>query len=82
MQNKIITVNRKGMITLPSPLRKKYNLHEGSQVVILDIEGKLEIIPIFEDFSQIHEMLSSRKTRETSIEESDKLELELEDPDE
>ena len=81
MFNKAITVNRKGMITLPAPLRKKYNLHEGSQIVILDIEGKLEIVPIFDDFDQIHKMLSSRKIMEKSYEESIEIELKLEDPD-
>jgi len=79
MLNKTITVNRKGMITIPAPLRKKYNLQEGSQVILLDIEGKLEIIPIYESFAQIQQQLSPREAMEKSYDESIKTELELED---
>jgi len=78
MVNKTITVNRKGMITLPAVLRKKYNIHEGSKIVILDIDGKLEIVPIYDDFAKIQQKLSSRKVIEKSYEESIKTELELE----
>jgi len=78
MVNKTITVNRKGMITLPAVLRKKYNIHEGSELVILDIDGKLEIVPIYDDFAEIQQKLSSRKVIEKSYEESIKIELELE----
>jgi len=78
MVNKTITVNRKGMITLPAIIRKKYNIHEGSELIILDIGGKLEIIPIYNDFIKIQQKLSSRKIVEKSYEESFKTELELE----
>jgi len=78
MVNKKIIVDRRGMITIPAPLRKKYNLHEGSELVILDIDGKLEIVPIYDDFAKIQEKLSSRKVIEKSYEESTKIELELE----
>ena len=78
MVNKTIIVDGKGMITIPAPLRKKYNLHEGSELIILDIDGKLEIVPIYDDFVKIQQKLSSRKIIEKSYEESIKTELELE----
>ena len=78
MVNKTITVNRKGMITLPAALRKKYNIQEGSELIILDINGKLEIVPIYDDFTKIQEKLSSRKVIEDSYEESIKKEIKLE----
>ncbi len=78
MVNKTIIVDRKGMITIPAPLRKKYNLHEGSELVILDIDGKLEIVLIYDDFAKIQQKLSSREVIEKSYEESIKTELELE----
>jgi len=78
MVNKTITVNRKGMITLPVKIRNKYKLLEGSQLVILDIEGKLEIVPLYDDFGQIQQKLSSRKVMEKTYEESIQTELDLE----
>ncbi len=78
MINKTIIVDRKGMITIPEVLRKKYNIHEGSQLVILDIEGELEIVPIYDDFTKIQQKLSSRKVIERRYNESIKKELELE----
>ena len=79
MGNKTITVNRKGMITLPALLRKKYNIHEGSKLAILDIEGKLEIVPLYDDFGKVQQKLSSRKVMEKTYEDSIHSELELED---
>ena len=78
MVNITIIVDRKGMITIPAPLRKKYKLHEGSKLVILDFDGKLEIVPIYDDFAEIQQKLSSRKVIEKSYEESIKTELRLE----
>ena len=43
---KSVRLNEKGMITLPSSIRKKHNWKEGDEFVILEIEGHLEIIPI------------------------------------
>ena len=78
MGNKTITVNRKGMITLPVKIRNKYKLLEGSQLIILDIEGKLEIVPLYDDFGQIQQKLSSRKVMKKTYEESIQTELDLE----
>lgn len=78
MVNKTIVVNRKGMITLPAAIRRKYNIHEGSKLVLLDIEGSLEIVPIYDDFTELQKKLSSRKVVEKSYEESFKIEMKLE----
>ena len=76
--NKTITVNRKGMITIPANLRKKYNIHENSQLIILDIDGRLEIMPIYDDFSKIQQKLSTRNIMKKNYDESINIELELE----
>ena len=78
MMNKTISVNRKGMITLPAALRKKYDIREGSQLIILDIEGKIEIVPLYDDFGQVQQKLSTRKVMEKSYEASIPIELDLE----
>ena len=61
MSSKVTTINAKGMITIPVEIRKKYNLMEGSEISILDIDGQLSIIPIYESFSEVQKMLASRQ---------------------
>jgi AbrB family looped-hinge helix DNA binding protein len=39
-------VNRKGMITIPADVRERFNLHEGSRVTVMEIDGHIEIVPI------------------------------------
>ena len=34
------------MITIPASLRKKYGLRDGDQVIVVEDEGMLKIIPI------------------------------------
>lgn len=41
MSTHVVRVKRKGQITLPADLRRKYHLDEGSQVVIEDRDGVL-----------------------------------------
>lgn len=43
---KAITITNRGMITIPAVLRKRYHLNDGNQVVIIEDEGTLRIIPI------------------------------------
>lgn len=44
--NGIVKVTNRGMITIPAELRKKYNLKDGDQVMIVEDEDRLKIIPI------------------------------------
>ena len=41
-----VTVNSKGMITIPKHIREKYNLEKGTDVAVIDIEGNITIVPI------------------------------------
>lgn len=45
-------VNKKGMITIPNQIREKYNIVEGSEVLVIEILGEIQIIPIL-DFDSI-----------------------------
>lgn len=38
-------VSTKGGITIPAPLREKYGLEPGSNVVIFDAEGRIILFP-------------------------------------
>lgn len=44
-----LTVSAKGWVVIPSPLRKKYGLHPGAQVKIVDYGGVLTLVPLLED---------------------------------
>lgn len=37
-------LNSKGQVTIPAPLREKYGLHEGDEVVVIEEEGTLRIV--------------------------------------
>lgn len=43
------TLSSKGQIVIPSRLRKKYNLHPGSKVTLLDFCGEMVLVPIPDD---------------------------------
>jgi len=45
----IATVSREGQIVIPSDLRKKYDLHQGRQVMIVDHGNVLAIMPLMDD---------------------------------
>ncbi len=46
---KPITITNRGMITIPASLRKRFNLHDGDRVIIIEDEGTLRLIPIVSD---------------------------------
>ena len=45
----VLTVSNKGWVVIPAEYRKKYNLHPGAKVVIVDYGGVLAIVPAVED---------------------------------
>lgn len=56
-----VTVNHKGMITIPKDIREQFHIEKGSNVVVTIIEGNITIIPILPD-----EELESMKTAKLS----------------
>ena len=40
-----VTVSEKGWIVIPAELRKKYNLHPGAEVAVVDYRGVLALVP-------------------------------------
>ena len=40
-----VTVSEKGWVVIPAELRKKYNLHPGTEVSVVDYGGVLALIP-------------------------------------
>jgi len=45
----VLTISNKGWVVIPAEYRKKYNLHPGAKVVIVDYGGVLSIIPALDD---------------------------------
>jgi len=49
----------KGRITIPKPLREKYNLKKGSRVHIFDHDGMMAMVPLPDDpVEALHGMLA------------------------
>ena len=44
-----LTISNKGWVVIPAKLRKKYRLHPGAEVVIVDYGGVLAIVPAMGD---------------------------------
>lgn len=44
-----LTISNKGWVVIPAEYRKKYNLHPGAKVVIVDYGGVLAIVPAVKD---------------------------------
>lgn len=46
MKDRFIKIQHHGRIKIPKDLKKRYNLNEGDEVLLLEDEGTLRIIPI------------------------------------
>jgi AbrB family looped-hinge helix DNA binding protein len=40
-----VTVSEKGWVVIPADLRKKYNLHPGAELAVVDYGGVLSLVP-------------------------------------
>lgn len=45
----VLTVSQKGWVVIPAELRRKYDLHPGTTVQLVDYGGVLAIIPVLDD---------------------------------
>lgn len=77
MTGKSAIINKKGMVTIPAKLRKKHDLHEGSEVAFIELEGAIVLIPIL-DFESLRPFLPSRKQMKKIYDDSREIELQLE----
>ena len=73
----IVKITRRGMITIPLGVRKKFNLKVGSSVALIEDEGKLTLIPL-KDIEDLREEFISKKEMAEIIDQTDKEEMELE----
>ncbi len=73
----VVTITSRGMITIPLNLRKKFHLKAGTQIAILEDEGKLSLIPLV-DIEQIRHSFPTLAETSKIIDKSHKEELEIE----
>ncbi|MBA7592730.1 hypothetical protein ES708_34923 [subsurface metagenome] len=59
MSDKVTTINVKGMITIPSEIRKKYNLTPGDKCKIQDLGDEIIIIPLNKNYLEKFRTFSS-----------------------
>ncbi len=58
-----VTVSQKGWVVIPAELRKKHNLHPGSEVQVVDYGGVLALVPKMDDpVRQAAGLLKGRKS--------------------
>ena len=50
MKKEVSTVTTKGQLVIPSKLRRKYAIREGTQVAFLEEENRLVLQPITSEF--------------------------------
>ncbi len=66
------------MITIPASLRKKYGLRDGDQVIVVEDEGILKIIPL-ESIESLQNRSITTKEMLEILKRSREEELELEE---
>ena len=76
----IVRVSNRGTITLPVAIRKKFNLKAGDTVAFIEDEGQLAFVPIV-DLESIRKDFPTREEMEKELENSYKIEIELEKKD-
>jgi len=58
-----VTVSEKGWVVIPAELRRKHNLHPGTEVQVVDYGGVLALVPKMSDpVSEAAGMLKGRKS--------------------
>jgi len=50
MKTEVATVTTKGQVVIPSKLRRKYSITEGTQVAFLEEENRLVLQPLTAEF--------------------------------
>lgn len=45
-RSNVLTISAKGWVVIPAQMRKKYGLHPGSAVTIVDYGGVLALVPL------------------------------------
>jgi AbrB family looped-hinge helix DNA binding protein len=63
-----LTISQKGWVVIPAELRKKYHLHPGRAVRMVDYGGVLALVPALDD--PIHQSAGMLHTEDDSLTEA------------
>jgi AbrB family looped-hinge helix DNA binding protein len=75
MSNTTTTVNTKGQVTIPEPLRSKYGFAPGMKVVWIERDGELiprPVMPVNELYGYLRSRAGERRLTEVLMEERTK----------
>ena len=71
-----VTISGKGWVVIPAELRRKHNLHPGTQVQVVDYGGVLALVPKLHDpVNQAAGMLKGHKSLRRALLEEHRAEL-------
>ncbi len=63
-----LTISTKGWVVIPTELRRKYGLHPGVQVQVVDYGGVLALVPLLEEpIEQVAGMLKGPSSLTQSL---------------
>ena len=65
MKTEVSTVTTKGQLVIPSKLRRKYSIKEGTQVAFLEQENRLVLQPLTPEF--IRSLRGSLKDKPSAL---------------
>ena len=65
MKTEVSTVTTKGQVVIPSKLRRKYSIKEGTQVAFLEQENRLILQPLTPEF--IRSLRGSQKGEPSAL---------------
>jgi len=65
MKAQVSTVTTKGQLVIPSKLRRKYSIKEGTQVAFVEQENRLVLQPLTAEF--IHSLRGSLKGEPSAL---------------
>lgn len=63
-----VAVSSKGWVVIPAEYRRKYEVHQGTEIEVVDFGGGLSLIPLFRNpIQEACGMLKSRKRLTASL---------------
>jgi AbrB family looped-hinge helix DNA binding protein len=68
-----VRLNSKGQVTIPAPLREKYNLHEGDEVDVVEDGATLRIVRVQGGQTRGRRLATAMRGRATTTMSTDEL---------
>ena len=76
----IVSMTNRGMITIPSKIRKKLDFQDGTEFMVIEEDGIVKIIPLY-DLRKRQEWILDTSEITKNIDEERQSEIEVENKD-